>query len=101
MNFLDLMKMALTLRQMPASNSPAFTWNTIDWAKLLREFWALALTWLGAVVLPWLIAKFLENSDTLLAHQYIINGTNYTMAVTFALKLAITAAKQYVSGPKV
>jgi len=100
MNFLDLMKIALTLKQMPASNSPAFTMNTIDWAKLLRDFWVLFLAWFSATVLPWLISQFLGYSDTLLAHQYIINGTNYTMAVTFALKLLIQAAKQWAGGPK-
>ncbi len=78
--------MKLTLGTLPASTSPRFSLNTIDFEKLFRD----ALTWaLGYFVtfgVPYLLGR-----------KWVIDGTDYTALVGAITPLLANAARRFLS----
>ena len=86
MNFLQLV--GQMFGQLPASNSPKFSMNTLDWAKITREVAMLAA------------ALLIENGSKLLGVRYEFNGQDYTMYAVIGIRLALQWAKQFTGGQK-
>ncbi len=68
--------------QLPASNSPAFSINSLDWAKIAREF--------VLILIPMV--------PPLLGYRYEFGGKDYTPEVVIGLRLALQWAKQWAGG---
>ena len=89
MNLLDIAGAALHWN-LPPTNSPKFSVDSLDWAKILREAWLWLLPWLATKAV--LLIPGLEN------FHYEFGGKDYTWYVIFGLRLLLEAAKRYLQG---
>jgi hypothetical protein len=80
MNFLQLV--GQMFGQLPASNSPEFKLNSLDWAKIARE--------LVMILIPMI--------PPLLGYRYEFNGKDFTPEVVIGLRLLLQWAKQWAGG---
>lgn len=74
------------LGQMPASDSPKFSMNSLDWQKIGRE----ALMMVIPVAVP--ILTQMEG------FRYQFNGTDYTIAVVVGLRLLLEVVRRLTAG---
>lgn len=76
------------LGQMPASDSPQFSLNSLDFKKVGRE--ALMM------VIPLAVPMLTQMEG----YRYNINGTDYTIAVVIGLRIALEFVRRFVAGEK-
>ena len=74
--------------QMPASDSPQFSINALDWQKIAREFGMLTVSILAAAI------------PNLLGYRYEFGGTDYTIPVIAGLRILLEALRRFTAGQK-
>jgi len=76
------------LGQLPASNSPAWSFNQLDLKKIGRE---------ALVAIAPIIISALETTQN---HRMVFNGTDYTLPIAAAVWFATQFLRRLAAGPK-
>lgn len=74
--------------QLPASNSPQFTLNALDWKKIGREIGMVGLT-IAAEELP-----------KLMGYHYVFGGKDYTTTVLAVVWFTLQVVRRTIAGQK-